>query len=154
MGNWWSGTPEVGPTKVHIWYPTLIPFQLGHASLTLADGTHISWWPTDKIQGKKSKKNPRGVGSLEEDIELEGRDPDLTFKLSRLDERRIKRWWEALLDCGATYNLCTRNCCHIVMNALKAGGFKCKPYAENLLNPRDVETILKDVAEYNCVTLV
>lgn len=120
--------------------------QAGHAALTLDDGTHISWWPTGKTEVKKSKKNPREVGSLDEDIELEGRKPDKVFEVTSLDETRIKQWWEALLDDGEKYNLAFRNCCHIVMKALKAGGFKCKWYNENLLMPHDVESILNDAA--------
>ena len=130
-------------TKVYIWYPSWSSKQVGHAAITLDDGTHISWWPTEKIEGKKSKKNPREIGSLSEDIALEGRAPDITFKVTGLNERNIKAWWEAFLDAGEKYNLFTRNCCHIVMNALKAGGFKCRAYAENLLKPRDVESLVK-----------
>ena len=101
MGNWWSGTTKQSDiTKVYIWYPSWNEKQLGHASLTLNDGTHISWWPTGKIQGKKSKKNPREVGPLEEDIKLEGRKPDKTFEVTGLDGNRIKRWWEDWLDAG------------------------------------------------------
>lgn len=137
---------DFGIMKVYIWYPTARPIQFGHAALTLDDGTHISWWPTGKTEGKKSKKNPREVGSLDEDIELEGRKPDKAFEVTSLDETRIKQWWEALLDTGENYNLATRNCCHIVMNALKAGGFMCKSYAEYALKPRDVESILNDAA--------
>ena len=129
--------------KVYIWYPSLRPIQVGHAAITLDDGTHISWWPSGKTEGKKSKKNPREIGSLSEDIDLEGRRPDVTFQVTGLNEGAIKAWWEAFLDAGEKYDLRIRNCCHIVMNALKAGGFKCRAYAENLLKPRDVESLVK-----------
>ena len=120
-----------------------MPIQVGHAAITLDDGTHISWWPSGKTEGKKSKKNPREIGSLSEDIDFEGRSPDVTFQVTGLNEGTIKAWWEAFLDAGEKYDLCIRNCCHIVMNALKAGGFKCRAYAENLLMPRDVESLVK-----------
>ena len=119
---------------------------MGHAALTLTDGTHISWWPTGKTEGKKSKKNPRDIGSLHEDTELEGRDPDKTFEISGLNENAIKRWGEAFLDAGEKYSLATMNCCHIVMNALKAGGFKCKSYAAWLLSPQEVNWLVEAAA--------
>lgn len=129
--------------KVYIWYPRLSTRQVGHAALTLDDGTHISWWPSDKIEGKKSKKNPRDIGSLDEDIKLEGRSPDKTFTIPGLDEKAIKDWWETFLDADNKYHLAERNCCHIVMNALKAGGFKCKEYTEYLLKPATVESLVQ-----------
>ena len=79
---------ESGIMKVYIWYP--LGTQVGHAALTLDDGTHISWWPQGKTEGKKSKKNPRDVGSLDEDTELEGRKPDITLKITGLNEKAIK----------------------------------------------------------------
>ena len=106
------------------------PLQLGHAAITLADGTHISWWPTEKTEGKKSKKTPRDVGSLSEDVTLEGRRPDKTFEVTGLDENRINVWGESYLDAGENYNLVTRNCCNIVMNALRAGGFTRKYFLD------------------------
>ena len=112
--------------KVYIWYPTARPFQLGHTAVTLENGTHISWWPKDKTEGKRSKKNPRDVGSLDEDIELEGRRPDKTFAVVGLDETASKKWWRDFLDTGEKYNVAIRNCCHIVLAALDAGGFVCK----------------------------
>ena len=65
------------------------PLQLGHAAITLEDGTHIRLWPTEKTEGKKCKENPRDVGSLSEDVSLEGRRPDKTFEVTGLDENRI-----------------------------------------------------------------
>ena len=102
------------------------PLQLGHAAITLGDGTHISWWPTDTTEGKECKKNPRDVGSLDEDIRLEGRRPDKTFAVAGLDETACRKWWRDFLDTGERYHLAIRNCCHIVMNALNAGGFRYK----------------------------
>ena len=129
--------------KVYIWYPSLSAKQVGHAALTLDDGTHISWWPSEKLEGKKSKKNPRDIGSLAEDIALEGRKPDTTFTVTGLDEKAIKEWWNAFLDADNKYHLATKHCCHIVMNALKTGGFQCKSYAEYLLKPVNVESLVQ-----------
>ena len=47
---------NAGIMKVYIRYPRMSHLQLGHAATTLEDGTHISWWPTEKTEGKKSMK--------------------------------------------------------------------------------------------------
>ena len=141
--------------KIYIWNANLNSTQVGHAALTLNDGTHISWWPTGICEGKNCKKTPQDIGSLAEDTELEGGEPDKTFALYELDEKAIKTWWEAFLSSGKTYHLATRNCCHIVMGALRAGGFRCastfwelvfKVYCSvipGILSPGDVEAIIR-----------
>ena len=129
---------------VYIWYPRLSPFQVGHAALTLSDGTHISWWPSEKTEGKKSKKNPRDVGSLDEDIRLEGRRPDKIFeiRISRQNERTIRYWWIAFCDAGEKYHLTKMNCCHVVVNALKAGGFDFEPNEISVMTPKTVANLV------------
>ena len=134
--------------KVFIWHPTASPIQVGHAALTLDDGTHISWWPQGKTEGKKSKKNPRDVGSLDEDIRLEGREPDKIFKITGLNDKAIKKWWDAFIAADNKYNLASRNCCHIVLSALRRGGFNCDPFDDDEipLTPYDVESVVKNGA--------
>ena len=138
--------------KVYIWYPSVIPIQVGHTALTLDDGTHISWWTQGKLEGKKRKKNPRDIGSIAEDIRLEGRQPDKTFKITGLNEKAIKKWWEDFLDADNKYNLATMNCCHVVTIALRMGGFRCRPYDEILLAPPPVESLVKDGAGVTEIT--
>ena len=106
---------------MYIWFPRLSGMQVGHASLTLDDGTHISWWPTEKTLGKEFKKTPRDVVSLDEDIELEGREPDKTYTVYVSDEYKIKTWWKELLERGIKYNLVDWNCCDIVIMSLIVG---------------------------------
>ena len=116
--------------KVYIWYPTLSGKQVGHDSLTLDDGTHTSWWPTDKTNGKNSKK----------DIELEGREPDKTYAVNGLDEDKIKTWWKWFLDSGVKYNLMTQNCCDIVIMSLRVGQIRRKftiwKFIKSIIYPR------------------
>ena len=110
--------------KVYIWLPSLKLKQVGHSALTLDDGTHISWSPGSKI--KIGSKTPREISTLSEDIRLEGREPDITFSVSELNEADIKIWWKKLNDSGKGYNLVKRNCCHIIIEALREGGFECR----------------------------
>ena len=129
---------------VYIWYPRLSPFQVGHAALTLSDGTHISWWPTEKTEGKKSKKCSRGVGSLDEDIRLEGRRPDEIFeiRISRRNESTIKSWWISFRRSGKKYDLSKLNCCNIVVNALEAGGFEFELNMISIMTPNIVAKLV------------
>ena len=78
---------EIEIMKVYIWYPCRKTRQVGHTSRTLEDETHISWWPSEETQGKKSKKTPQNIGSLDEDIELEGREPDQILLVTGPDEK-------------------------------------------------------------------
>ena len=36
------------------------------------------------------------------------------------------RWWTSLQSSGSKYNVILKNCCHVVLDALKAGGFDAK----------------------------
>ena len=110
--------------KVYIWLPRLKLTQVGHSALTLDDGTHISWCPGSKK--KIGSKTPREISTLSEDIRLEGREPDFTFSVSELNEAKIKIWWKQLNDSHMKYNVLKRNCCHIIIEALNAGGLKCR----------------------------
>lgn len=130
--------------KIYIWRPVVSRKQVGHASSTLSNGTHVSWWPSEKTEGKNNKKTPREDVSLEEDIELEGREPDTVFTIPGLDEDAIERWWNLFKEAGHKYNLLMKNCCHIVMECLRAGGLKAAKDAVLVApTPLDVENFLK-----------
>ena len=46
--------------KIYIWRYTGKTRAWGHASMSLSDGTHISWWAVKPVGGKgnKEKTNP------------------------------------------------------------------------------------------------
>lgn len=116
--------------------------------MTLSDGIQISWWPSEKNEGRKSKKNPRDDVSLEDDIEWEGKDPDVIFTIPGLDEGAMEEWWNSWKEAGHEYDLVENNCCHIVMKCLCAGGIKnAKEAIFPGVTPLDVEEFLRATEE-------
>ncbi|MFL6210548.1 MAG: RHS repeat-associated core domain-containing protein [Pyrinomonadaceae bacterium] len=122
-----NGIDPSGLLIVHIWHAS---DGWGHTSITLDDGTHISWWPSP--DGRVSKF---GHGSLrdiytapanrnqtlERDVELEERWPDENIRIDGLDEEKIKKWWEDFKEKNKWSSL-TQNCSTTVADALMAGG--------------------------------
>ena len=99
-------------------------------SISLDDGTHISWWP----QGGDVRDYPFGTTkipiysapaysdqSLQDDIAFEGRPPDTIIHLDNLDEAAIAAWWAKYTD-DMTWKTLSKNCATTVADALKAGG--------------------------------
>jgi hypothetical protein len=109
-----------GNAVVHYWeYHD--PLNLGHLSLTLSNGTHISFWPKKrkKIIGKRNLTR-----TLADDIIMEKRIPDGYEKISinLLKEDQIVTWWQRYKQ-NTEYNLVKHNCAITVMEALEAGEF-------------------------------
>ena len=129
--------------KVYVWMPN--EEQYGHAALTLSNGTHISWWPEEEISGKKGMKTKTGPfynPSLEDDILSEGRNPDLTVNIPGLDEAAVMSWWTSLQSSGSKYNVILKNCCHVVLDALTAGGFRT--IVVGVPTPEKVASLIKN----------
>ena len=116
---------------VYVWLPRR--GQVGHASMTLENGTHISLWPGEDKTGKKKKRKKVNKGkkenhserseSLEEDIENEDRSYDSLFDIKGLDEFNIQTWWD---NFKITWSLLGQNCCKTVIDGLRAGGSECQ----------------------------
>lgn len=142
-----------GLLTVHIWRPQ--PGTMGHASLTLEDGTHISWWPNnpnaDKNTDAPANPNQRYDGPGNSDVNLEGRNPDVNIKLNKLDEKAIKEWWEKYKsDPKHTWNR-KDNCSRIALSALEAGGLPDTDIEASTVyftTPGDVENTAERAAEH------
>jgi RHS repeat-associated protein len=94
-------TDPFGLLDVYIWKYRGSTDAWGHASMTLADGTHISWWPsnprdykwgTDDIPIYEAPAFPDQT--LAKDIEYEGQGPDAIIHIDGMNEDAIKAWWE------------------------------------------------------------
>ena len=112
---------------VYVWLPRLN--SLGHASMKLGNGTYISLWPAEDKTGKKKSQKKIRKGkkenhqerseSLEEDTDLEERDPDKVYRINGLDENAIQAWWDHFDE---RWRLLGQNCARTVIEGLKAGG--------------------------------
>jgi hypothetical protein len=135
-----------GVVSVHIWDPRGGKRSLGHASVTLGDGTHISWWPnTTEDPGVFTvcpANDPQGYG---DDVDLEGnRPPDRTILLRSLDQKKIKQWWRQFSLVNHLWSTTSCNCSDVAIEALMAGEPKWYDVAHEhgddaIRTPDDVE---------------
>jgi len=120
-----------GLLTVNIWTSRGKSEAWGHASDTLDNGTHISWWPSSNRNGSKSGKGvysapPNIPQTYADDRRLEGdpgppMDPDQQIYIPGLDEAAIEKWWEDYQKNGQWKTL-SNNCSTIMYRALRAGG--------------------------------
>ena len=124
-----------GRLTVSIWNYTGKNQNWGHASITLEDGTHISWWPSKNrvstFPGFMIKLIPQLANiysadalknqTFAKDVEYEGSLPNEQIKINGLDEGKIKQWWEPFKNSNKWQSL-TQNCSTTAADALKAGG--------------------------------
>ncbi|KAL3855320.1 hypothetical protein ACJMK2_014536 [Sinanodonta woodiana] len=131
--------------------------------MTLSDGTHISWWPSDKNLKKKSNfmsiiSSPAYLSqNLQEDIDLEKDiEPDRNYTLPEgfVDEDAIRNWWETF-SANGVYRVLNQNCCHVVFKALEAGkawGYitdeDVKSRGKTLLKPVDIDTLVNKLVMF------
>ena len=110
--NYW-GTAFTGPW-ISRW---------GHVSLTLDDGTYISFYPTNfNLLNADSPNDPVFSGSLSDDNLNEGGAPDVQVKLDNLDEAAIKTWWNDFKKTQPKFRGLHNNCSTVISQALDAGG--------------------------------
>ena len=121
-----------GKLTVHIWLYRGKDVAWGHASLTLEDGTHISWWPEAENRNYLIEAldiyevDAIKEQEFEDDMYLEGEGkeyvkPDCSIKIIGLDEKAIKEWWEEFSQSN-TWKTLSQNCSTTVADALKNGG--------------------------------
>lgn len=107
------------PVKVYIWSKAKSDMVIGHASMSLSDGTHISWWPTDEGKLKNFSAPARQGQTLNDDINLEESNPtEYTIPMTTVQEKQIKAWWENFKATTEDYHLLKMNCSTVVYNAL------------------------------------
>ena len=127
-GNPLNSTDTNGLLQVYVWNYQGSRTAWGHASITLDDGTHISWWPSGDrhvdiniphapIYSARANKNQ----TMDRDIRLEGGEPDQVIIINGLDEAAIKKWWEEFQKTQRWKTL-TQNCSTTAADALNAGG--------------------------------
>jgi len=100
----------------------------GHASITLDDGTHISWWPSPK--GREGllfpalpiySAPPNENQTMQDDINMEEQNPSRQIVIKGLDENAIKNWWLTYKSKNKWKTL-GPNCSTVTADALAVGG--------------------------------
>ena len=159
-----DGTDPNGLLVVHIWNYTGTKSAWGHASITLDDGTYISWWPRPdhRVAGDLPDVFTTPAYQDEDstlllDEEREGtvskpKPPDVEINIHGLCEKNIKKWWDKFRATNQ-WNTRTQNCSTTAADALKAGN--ADSYINDLdvftnhhqvWSPADVETYAKAIA--------
>jgi RHS repeat-associated protein len=153
------GIDPSGLLCVYIWNYRGSTQAWGHASITLDNGTHISWWP----QGE-GRKNKLGSGripiysvdaitneSLDDDKNNERdkdtdppAEPDQVICISDLNEAAIADWWKQFQQ-NPKWKSLSRNCSTTVALALRAGGANTGHHL--VWTPKAVEKLAKKLAE-------
>lgn len=135
-------TPPSSSVSVNIWSYRGKEEAWGHASLTLSDGTYISWWPQG--QGRESIPFVSQVysapaiipRSFDDDVRAESVVPDVFVYIpsSLLDEASIRNWWGTFSsNPDSRWQTLQQNCSTTVKDALVAGG------AWNILGGREFD---------------
>jgi RHS repeat-associated protein len=121
-----GGKLGTGHTVVHIWHKRKSSAK-GHASMTLQDGTHISWWPSGVLLKQMSALPEIFVAkandpqTMDDDIKLEGQQPNENIVITTLNEAKIKAWWLVFKRTNHWISL-TQNCSTTVADGLQVGG--------------------------------
>ncbi len=119
-----------GRLEVHIWNYRGSEEAWGHASVTLENGTHISWWPNTETANPSVIPNvytadANSDQTLTDDISMENQSPDSVIKIEGLDEGAIENWWKSFKK-NNKWKTLSQNCSTTAADALKAGGAKVK----------------------------
>jgi RHS repeat-associated protein len=111
-----------GLLDVHYWAPSQGGSKggwYGHVSITLNNGTYISYWPSQPIAPPFEHTPARAPNYALDRTEEGDRDP-VNVHIDGLDESAIERWWNGGQGHGdfSTFN----NCSTTVSEALRQGG--------------------------------
>jgi RHS repeat-associated protein len=99
----------------------------GHVSLSLDDGTYISFYPTSfNLLNPNGPIDPIFSGSVDGDSNNEKSLPDINIKLDYLDEAAIKAWWNNYKKSNPKFRGLSNNCSTVVSNAFDSGGGRSK----------------------------
>ncbi|KAK3611767.1 hypothetical protein CHS0354_014117 [Potamilus streckersoni] len=116
------------PIKVYIWNFQGFKEAWGHASMSLSDGTYISWWPSGgderkSFKGMAVKAPPVHDRTLDDDIQdEEDKQPDVIHIIpdGYINEEAIKEWWESF-KVVEDWHAVNQNCSTVVYFALCNG---------------------------------
>lgn len=144
-----------GLLTVHIWNYRGSNDAWGHVSITLEDGTHISWWPGQPREHNRLIPQLYSAPSNDpqtfaDDIALERQLPDVNIRIIGLDEDAIEKWWDKYKDENKWKTL-SQNCSTVGAEALKAGGGGGWYWwsAHNLIwKPNDVKSFAEKIQDY------
>lgn len=142
-----------GRLTVNIWDYDGKNDSWGHASITLEDGTHISWWPSSNRDSKKLIPLIYSAPALDnqtmsKDILYEGKNPDHQIKITGLDEAKISTWWNDFKQ-NNEWKTLSQNCSTTTSDALKAGGgsdYSSWLKSHNIVwNPGDAKAFAREI---------
>lgn len=112
-----------GKATLHYWDPVGQGSKdgwWGHVSLTLDDGTYISYWPSTPVDGLFDSV-PARPANYQLDVIGEGGRLPQNIEILGVDTAAIRTWWNN----GNHGNFTSlNNCSTIVTGALRAGGLK------------------------------
>jgi hypothetical protein len=139
---------------VHIWNYRGKNEAWGHASITLDNGTHISWWPGSNrnysIIPNVYSADPVSNQTYEQDVKWEEQKPDINIDITGLDEQAIEDWWGNYKD-SHKWKTLSNNCSTVASEALKQGGAKTGFFNSNKIiwTPNDVKNFAEEINRLN-----
>jgi hypothetical protein len=154
------------PLVIYVWRRQWTE-AMGHASMALADGTYISWWPengneslygTPAYQNRTLADDVRAEGTNKDGTHVKDYYPDFVIGLTGFDQSAIKSWWTNFKP-NHTWHLYNQNCSTTVYQALVAGGLQTVfPPATTIYPtvpiwwPAQVASLAESVIEYQAGT--
>jgi hypothetical protein len=137
-----TGAQVTDTCVVHYW-PPVPPLSVGHVSMTLSDGTYISWWPTHKWPIALADK----TRTLAKDTADEGSAP-VDFTIHGVDTKAISDWYTGYAECHDNWVMAGPNCTTVVEDALSVGGVEGVP-TDNpvVISPIQFEPTLQRLSE-------
>jgi len=107
--------------KLYVWRKT--KWSKGHVSLSLGNADYISWWPNRKWYHIGFTFDAKVNHTLEDDVRDEyGAEPEeYPMEMPLENVHNTVKWWKQtkISISDRQYNLMHKNCCTIVMEALK-----------------------------------
>jgi RHS repeat-associated protein len=151
-----------GLLTVHVW--PAADGRWGHASVTLDNGTYISWWPQQDNRDYGflnwgSLVNSYSVDPIRDrqfyaDVRDEGNSQPKDTRIEGLNEDAIQKWWDTFSsDPSSKWSTATQNCSTTVADALKAGGatvgwWDLKAGHNFIWRPEDVQRFADAINRY------
>ena len=111
-----------GQVVVHFFAPHTDGLAVGHVSMTLPDGTYISWSPQERRLVSPAVVNR----TLAQDIVGEKETP-VDYPITGVNAADIQTWWEDFRRTNKLWVASGPNCTTVVEDALRAGGAENVP---------------------------
>ena len=134
-------TQPVNSVTVHYWAPQAQPYRVGHVSMTLPDGTYISWFPQKQLPISDVSRGR----TLTKDTTDEGGAPD-DYVISGVDTKKFEEWWKKFEKDHKSWIFSGPNCTTVVEEALTIGGAKDVPTGPEFVTPAKLLPALKKLS--------